>query len=171
MSKIFLIGFMGVGKTTVGKVLAKKLNYTFYDTDDDEHWIKSGYPGGTNDIFWKNRKKFKDTETDVLKDIIMNSDKNSIISTGGSIVLRRANVDLMKSNGTIIFLNADAKTITDRINNSDDSNKSHIKGNSIEDTKKFMRIRRPKYKITKLEIDTSDKSIEEVCSDIISEVF
>ena len=101
----------------------------------------------------------------------MNSDKNSIISTGGSIVLRRANVDLMKSNGTIIFLNADAKTITDRINNSDDSNKSHIKGNSIEDTKKFMRIRRPKYKITKLEIDTSDKSIEEVCSDIISEFF
>ena len=167
MDRIFLIGFMGVGKTTVGKILAENFNYNFIDIDDNKYWEKHGLSKKEQyDIFWNDREKFRDVETDVFKDVIVNGDKNSVIATGGSIVLREENIDLMKSSGTVIFLNADAKNINERINNTDDPKKAHIKGSSIESTESFMKGRAPKYNFADLKIDTNDKSIEEVCYNI-----
>jgi shikimate kinase len=158
---------MGVGKTTVGKTLAENLNYNFVDMDDNKHWVKRGFSKKEQyDVFWNDREKFHDIETDILKYFCMNNHENSVISTGGAIILREENINVMKSNGIVIFLNASAKTIRDRIKNSDDYKKSHIKGISVEDTKEFMISRESKYKITNLEVDTNNKSIEEVCYNI-----
>ena len=104
MSKIFLIGYMGVGKTTVGKVLSEKLNCDFIDPDDKEHWIRRGFPNGRSDAWHVSKEKFYDIETEILKDYILSNVGNFVYSTAGSIVLREENVDLMKSSGTIIFL-------------------------------------------------------------------
>ena len=169
LNKIFLIGFMGVGKTSVGRLLAKKLGCTFYDTDDVEHWESNFSVMGRfseydqTSLFWNDREKFHDYESEVLQNLSSNLDQNSVISTGSSIVLRGRNVDLMKSRGTVIFLNANAKNINERINNADDPKKAHIKGSSLESTESFMKERAPKYNFADLEIDTSDKSVEEVC--------
>jgi len=154
---------MGVGKTTIGKALAEKFNYAFYDTDDEQHWDRLGF--SRDELFSNDREKFHEVESGILK-FILRDKKNSVISTGGSIVLREENIDLMKSSGTIIFLNADAKNIINRINNSDDIKKSVMKGSSLEDTENFMNERGPKYRFANLEIDTSDKSIKEVCYNI-----
>ena len=151
---------MGVGKTTIGKALAEKFNYAFYDTDDEQHWDRLGF--SRDELFSNDREKFHEVESGILK-FILRDKKNSVISTGGSIVLREENIDLMKSSGTIIFLNADAKNIINRINNSDDIKKSVMKGSSLEDTENFLNERGPKYRFANLEIDTSDKSIKEVC--------
>ena len=67
MSKIFLIGYMGVGKTTVGKVLSEKLNCDFIDPDDKEHWIRRGFPNGRSDAWHVSKEKFYDIETEILK--------------------------------------------------------------------------------------------------------
>ena len=174
MGRIFLIGFMGVGKTTVGKYLSENLTYDFIDVDDNKHWAKHGFSEKEHDdIFWNDREKFRDAETDVFKDVIVNGDKNSVISTGGAIIKREENIDLMKSNGIVIFLNANSKNINERINNTDDLCSTNrwlkiwnIKGSSLESTENFMKNRGPKYKFADLEIDTSDKSIEEVCYNI-----
>ena len=112
---------MGVGKTTVGKYLSENLTYDFIDVDDNKHWAKHGFSEKEHDdIFWNDREKFRDAETDVFKDVIVNGDKNSVISTGGAIIKREENIDLMKSNGIVIFLNANSKNINERINNTDD---------------------------------------------------
>ena len=160
------MGFMGVGKTTVGGVLAKKLNYSFMDSDDKEHWIRRGFPNGQSDAWHVSKEKYHDIETEILKDYISSNVGNFVYSTAGSIVLREENIDLMKSSGTIIFLNVNAKTIHDRLKNSD--NPFHMtKDYNKEDIKEFMKGRESKYKIGDLEIDTSDKSVEEVSSTII----
>ena len=164
---------MGVGKTTVGKVLAENLNYNFVDIDDKKHWIKFGYLNGARDVFWNDIEKYYDTETNILREISENSDKNCVISTGGSIVLREENINLMKSSGIIIFLNANAKIINDRIKNSYPPKlwgASFIQGQSVEDQEEFMKGRESKYKIANLKIDTNNKSIEEVSHDIIFEL-
>ena len=154
---------MGVGKTTIGKALAEKFNYAFYDTDDEQYWDRLGF--SRDELFSNDREKFHEVESGILK-FILRDKKNSVISTGGSIVLREENIDLMKSSGTIIFLNADAKNIINRINNSDDIKKSVMKGSSLEDMENFLNERGPKYRFANLEIDTSDKSIKEVCYNI-----
>jgi shikimate kinase len=167
MSKIFLIGFIGVGKTTVGRVLADSLNYGFIDMDDNKYWTKLGYSAGSaarDEMYESNREKFWDIETDILKDLCMNNHENLVIATGGSTVLREENVSLMKSTGIVIFLNANIKTIHDRLKNSD--NLFHPKHYSEKEIKEFRKGREPKYKFADLEIDTSDKSIEENCFNI-----
>ena len=164
MSKIFLIGFIGVGKTTVGRVLADSLNYTFYDTDDDQHWDRLGF--SRDELFFNDREKFHEVESGILK-FILRDKKNSVISTGGSIVLREENINLMKSGGIIVYMKSNVKTLNDRINNSEDYKKVAIRNRfSLEDMKIFMDDREPKYKIANLEVDTNDKSIEEVCLNI-----
>ena len=154
---------MGAGKTAVGKVLAKKLNYDFMDPDDKEHWIKRGFLGGQAQVFWDNRQKYYDIETEILKDYITNGSKNFVYSTAGSIVLREENIDLMKSSGTIIYLTANTETLHDRV-----KRQEKISPNDVDDTDTFIKSREFKYKIADLEVDTNDKSIEEVCLTIIS---
>ena len=100
-----------------------------------------------------------------VKNYIKNNVINFVYSTDGSIVLRDENVDLMKSNGKIIYLSSDAKTLCDRIT---EQGKAVY---SLESTKEHMKEREHKYKIADLEVDTNNKSVEEVCSHIISEVF
>ena len=92
MSKIFLIGFIGVGKTTVGRVLADSLNYGFIDMDDNKYWTKLGFSKTVRDEMYKsNRGKFWDIETDILEDLCMNNQENLVIATGGSTVLKWEN--------------------------------------------------------------------------------
>jgi len=158
---IFLIGFMGVGKTTVGKVLAKKLNCDFMDPDDKEHWVKRGFPKGQTQST-RSDGEYYEVQTNILKDYIKKNVIDFVYSTDGSIVLRDENIELMKSNGKIIYLSSDAKTLCGRISQ---QGKAEY---SLESTKEHMKSREYKYKIADFEIDTSNNSVEETCLSIIS---
>ncbi len=96
---IVLIGMPGCGKTTVGKILAEKLGFDFLDTDDlivQKH-------GAITDIFENQGEKvFRDYESAVIKEVSVLQGK--VISTGGGAILRQENVDLLKQNGEIYFL-------------------------------------------------------------------
>ncbi len=97
---IVLIGMPGSGKSTIGKALAKKLGKTFTDTDE---MIVSQY-GVISDIFaQKGEKYFRDIESEKVREAAkMNG---CVIATGGGAVLRKENVDLLRQNGIIVFLN------------------------------------------------------------------
>ena len=158
---IFLIGFMGVGKTTVGKVLAKKLNCDFMDPDDKEHWVKRGFPEGQTQSTRSNGEYYE-VQTDILKDYIKKNVIDFVYATDGSIVLRDENIEIMKSNGKIIYLSSDAETLNGRILQQGKAKYS------LESTKEHMKGREHKYKIADFEIDTSNNSVEETCLSIIS---
>lgn len=109
--QIFLIGFMGVGKTYLGEKLAERLNLDFSDLDRE---IEKEAELDVNDIFkLKGEKIFRELEAGILK----NWNKPGIISTGGGIVELQENRDIIKTRKTI-WLNPSWKVIRSRILNS-----------------------------------------------------
>ncbi len=113
MAKLFLIGFMGCGKSTIGKQLASKLNYNFIDLDN---FIEQENNLSINEIFEnKGENEFRKIETNALKKIV--SIPNSIVSCGGGTPCYYGNVDLMLNNGTVIYVKMSAKMLVNRLIN------------------------------------------------------
>ncbi len=107
MSKnIVLIGMPGSGKTTIGLILAKKLNKEFVDTDE---LIVEKERKSIADMFAISEDYFRDAESMCAKEL---SNKNSlVISTGGGIIKREENIEYLKNNSIIIFLNRSPENI------------------------------------------------------------
>lgn len=108
---IFLVGLMGAGKTTLGKLVAAELKLPFYDTDEEiQH--RSGA-----DIPWifdvEGEAGFRDRETHVLEDMVQQG--SAVISTGGGIVIRPENRALLKQSGYVVYLCATAEQLYARI--------------------------------------------------------
>ena len=160
---ISLIGFMAAGKTTIGKQLAKRLDYQFIDLDQ---YIEAKTKMFVKDIFNKKGEKyFRKLESKYLNDIIFNSD-NLVISPGGGIVLKDENIKNLKKNTKPFLLTASADTILDRIDKIEErpllDNKSPKK--TIE---KLLDKRTKYYNQFKNVINTDDKEINEIVDEII----
>lgn len=114
MNNIILCGFMGSGKTVVGKELAKITGRRFVDTDELVE-KKQGIPiKAIFEIYGEDF--FRDLEHEVCAET--SELKNSVISTGGGAVTFERNVDALKKGGKIVFLDADFDTICARIGDS-----------------------------------------------------
>ncbi len=106
MKNIYLIGMPGSGKTTVSKILAKKLNMSLADTDSI---IESKY-GSIPDIFkTQGEQYFRNLETETLKEI----KENTVVSTGGGIVKTDANREAM-SKGVVVFIDTPPEVLKTR---------------------------------------------------------
>ena len=111
--RIYLIGLPGVGKSTVGKKLAIKLEYEFVDLD---LYIEELMNKKIPDIFSEfGEEFFRELEKKALSNMLEKD--NVVVSCGGGIIKDKANKDLM--NGKCIYLTAPLEFISDRINNSD----------------------------------------------------
>ena len=109
--QIFLIGFMGVGKTYLGEKLAERLNLDFSDLDRE---IEKEAELDVNDIFkLKGENIFRELEARILR----NWNKPGIVSTGGGIIELQENRDIIKTKKTI-WLNPSWQIIRSRILNS-----------------------------------------------------
>ena len=99
---IFLVGLMGAGKTTIGKLLAKRLKKTFIDCDHElEHRTGVKIPL----IFeLEGEAGFRDREAALIQELTQRPE--IILATGGGAVLRKENRDALAQNGTVIYLNA-----------------------------------------------------------------
>lgn len=112
---IYLIGFMGCGKSTWAKVLSKKLKMPAFDMDDIIEDLE-----GENiyDIFYgKGEKYFRQKEREVLEDLVK-INKGYIIATGGGTACFNNNIDVMNKNGITIYLKASKEFLFDRLKNS-----------------------------------------------------
>ncbi|MED5430362.1 MAG: shikimate kinase [Pseudomonadota bacterium] len=159
---IFIVGLMGSGKTSVGKILAKKVGRNFYDTDQE---IIKNEKLDISQIFNKyGEDYFRELEHTILKKIISN--QGAIVSTGGGIVLKKENVDIMKDNGIIIFLNIDVETQIARIKNK--KNRPLLKNRNLKGDLKNMKNDRDKIyeSISNLKIDVSGVTKYKVIDDI-----
>ena len=108
---IFIVGAMGSGKSTIGKLLAKKLKKKFLDTDHEVE-VYTNYDIST--IFKKfGEELFRDKETEILNKL--KDKENLVISTGGGIILKNENINLMKEIGTIVFLDINLETQIKRV--------------------------------------------------------
>lgn len=106
-SHIFLIGYMGAGKSTVGRSLAARLEASFLDIDEMIEKT-SGMP--ITDIFSsKGEKEFRALESAALKKAV--SDGPKIIAAGGGIVIDKENRRILGDNGIVVYLEADIDTL------------------------------------------------------------
>lgn len=166
MKNIYLIGFMGTGKSTVSACLAEKLGYEEIDTDE---WIVKSQCRSIPEIFdTEGEEYFRELETDLLRR--MQQDKK-IISCGGGMALREENVSLMKQNGIVILLTAEPQTVLSRVKQ--DKNRPLLNGNMNTDyIKELMEKRNPFYKMAaEAVVATDDKQPEEIANEIIQICF
>ncbi len=108
---IFLVGFMGSGKSTVGKRLARRLGYSFIDMDAR----LEGECGMTiNDIFERlGEKAFREMESNLLKELVLLQDV--VISTGGGLPCTGDNMDLINRKGVSIYLKMEPAALLKRL--------------------------------------------------------
>lgn len=111
---LIMIGFMGTGKTTIGKKLARRLGYFFLDMD---LFIEKEQNCSVSEIFEQyGEEHFRKLETSLLKRLM--SVDNTIISTGGGVVGTNGNLDIMKQLGTTVYLSTPFEDILERITRS-----------------------------------------------------
>lgn len=124
---IYLTGIMGSGKSTVGKLLARNLSYPFIDTD---HEIVKREKRSINKIFETDGEDyFRNLETQVLKDLDPSS--KMIVATGGGIVLRSENREIMSNKGIVFFLDTPVEQIAKRLEG--DTERPLLKNSPLEE--------------------------------------
>jgi shikimate kinase len=132
-SRIILIGFMGSGKSTVGKLLATSLDYQYLDTDT---LIEKQEAMSVADIFAKNGEAyFRALESGVVKSL--NGYENTVIATGGGMPVFENNMDLLRQAGVTVFLQVGVHTIYDRI--SKDKTRPLVTANTEANLKDFIK--------------------------------
>lgn len=107
---IFLVGARAAGKTTMGKMLANKLSFSFIDTDC--HLLENTQRTVAEIVEKEGWEGFRARESQVLIDT---AKPNRVIATGGGMVLAEQNRQFMKQNGIVIFLSAPAATLAARL--------------------------------------------------------
>lgn len=164
MRNIILIGFMGSGKSTIGKILAQKLELQWMDMDIE---IEKKANKTIKEIFNQDGEDyFRSLETEQLRSL--KDKENNVLSTGGGVVLKEENRKILKEIGTVVFLHADSNQIIQNLKGSD--NRPLLQGNNPEE--KIIRLldqRESTYlNAADIIIQTTGKSIDNIVEEIIS---
>ena len=153
---IVLTGFMGTGKSLVGKKLAKRLEMSYVDTDE---LIENREKAKISQIFQeKGEDYFRRIESKIIKEV--SSLDRYVISTGGGAILKKENLAALRSKGLIICLSANPKEILKRTSKSQNRPllKSKDRQRKVFD---LLKTRRPFYEKADFEVDTSELTTTE----------
>ena len=160
---VVLCGMMGVGKSTVGLKVAKLMKRRWVDTDT---LIADRY-GSINDIFeYYGEAHFRSLESQITAELSKTEDL--VISTGGGLVLKWENAELLKKSGKIFFLKAPVDTLLTRVQG-DDTRPLLKNVNAKEKLEQLIHERTPLYEhVSDYRIETGDKSADEVAREIVA---
>ncbi|MBP5555294.1 MAG: shikimate kinase [Lachnospiraceae bacterium] len=164
---LVLIGFMGSGKTSIGRSLSYKLKRAFYDTDK---MIEDREGVTISDIFAsKGEKYFRELETDVLREI--REDRiPRIYSLGGGTPVSLQNQPLIKTIGTVVYLRLLPEEVWERLKG--DTTRPLLQcDDPLSKIKSLMKLRAPAYeRCADIIIDNGSKDRDEVISEILGEL-
>jgi shikimate kinase len=159
---IFLIGFMGSGKTTVGKVLAKHLGWSCIDTD---LLIEAKNNLTIKEIFERyGEERFREMETEALKEL---EGEQGVVMTGGGLAAREENRELMKKKGRVVWLNCSFEELSKRI--IDDEERPLVTQKGLSGLKSLYEERLTLYKLAAdFTIETSHLTVDETVKKVLS---
>ncbi len=156
---------MGAGKSTVGKIVSEYLKLEYYDLDDLIE-VEAGM--SISEIFEKyGEEYFRDVESKTLKNIAQL--KYRVIATGGGVVLREVNWNVMNSNGVTIYLRAPIDKLWNRIKD-DASRPLLMTDDPYGRMKELMSFRSSLYEKADIIIDTDNLAPEEIANEVISKL-
>ncbi|MEW5921435.1 MAG: shikimate kinase [Bacillota bacterium] len=161
---IFLTGFMGSGKSSVGKILAGMLGVEFFDTDE---LISGILRKSINDIFrCYGEAFFRNMETGILKLLGKKPQGACVVSTGGGAVLRAENIDAMRENGIIIYLDVSVEDTYSRLKETKDRPLLEVE-NLRQKIEELLQERKPYYLQADFSVNTTGKTFKEITAEII----
>ncbi len=163
--KIVLTGFMGTGKTSVGREISRKLGYRFIDTDV---LIEEREGCAISLIFKKKGENyFRKLEEDVVE--VVSKEKNVVIATGGGVIKNSKNVENLRRKGIIVLLKASPEIILKRIMTEGGKRPLLEVEEPLNEIKKLLKERMELYKQGDTSIDTDYITPEETAEEIIEE--
>lgn len=160
---VVLIGFMGSGKTSVGRRLSRRLGYRFVDTDQ---YIEEELGCTIAELFTrKGEAHFRDLETRLARRL--SKLDNAVISTGGGLPITPGNLELLKVAGPVVFLKASLDDILQRLER--DTRRPKLKeGDDLRQTvTALLEKRLPRYEQADFVVETAKKGMNRVAGEII----
>ncbi len=165
---IILVGFMGTGKTTVGRRVSGKLNMDFYDTDE---YIKKCENMSVADVLTKKGSKyFEGAQRFAVMNICENS--NALIATGGSTLCDEKCRDILFKNGITVWLRAKPETIYENLKNSHNK-RAELSGKSLEEIIEIIKSYEAEYIKSDIVIDVDEntnRDIDAVVDKVVKEI-
>ena len=166
---IYLTGFSGSGKTTVGKQVAAMTGWTYHDTDDE---IVTATGRAIEDIFREDGEAaFRKLERSVLESV--SQGERQVVSTGGGIVVDERNRRTMEATGIIVCLEARADTIYRRLSGPEETHDEQVVRPLLQDSDPLRRIislkseRQALYALAHWTVHTDELSIPEAASEVV----
>lgn len=164
MKNIVLTGFMGAGKSVVGRILADRLGIEVIDTDDV---IEKDSGMIISDIFQDyGEDYFRELERDAVKKVSEFNDH--VIVTGGGVVINKVNIEYLRKNGVIVYLRATPEMLYQRVKDQTHRPLLQVE-NPLMKIKELLDIREPFYANHDIMIDTTELGIDQVVDKILLE--
>jgi shikimate kinase len=164
---IVLIGYRGTGKSSIGKILATQLARELVSTDKEI--IRRAGRSIPNIVAEHGWEHFRDLESEVCRDLAGRD--QIVIDTGGGVILRPQNVEVLKRNGRLFWLTASVKTIAARIGG--DTQRPSLTGTKsfVEEIEDVLLERTPSYQAAADHvISTDDRSIDQLVQTILTHI-
>lgn len=161
---IFLIGFMGAGKSTVASTLHKTYGMRLIEMDEQ---IERQEQMKISEIFAaKGEEYFRNLETALLNSL--ETQGNTVVSCGGGVPMRECNVEAMKKSGYIVYLSARPETVYERVK--DSHNRPLLEGNmNVAYIAGLIEARLPKYlTAADVTVETDGRNAQEICREILA---
>ncbi|MGC8868274.1 MAG: shikimate kinase [Sulfurihydrogenibium sp.] len=163
MKNIYLVGFMGSGKSTVGKILAEKTGRNFIDID---RLIEEREGRKIKEIFEKEGENyFRQLEKKYLEDIL--NTKGYVISTGGGLGANPENMKKMKENGIVIWLDITLNTVLERCKNDEER---PLLNQPIEKIKQLFEERKKVYGLAPYRVNVEKKTPVQIVEEILTKI-
>ena len=164
-TSIALIGFMGTGKTVVGKALAQRLGKGYIEMDS---LIEQKAGKTIPQIFQQAGEiTFRELEIEVTKEVALRN--NTVIACGGGVVLNNINIDRLKQESVIVLLTASPDVILKRTSNDKNERPLLTTSDKAREISELIRFRQPFYeRAAEIIIDTSEIDISAVIEQIVS---
>ncbi len=162
IQNIALIGFMGTGKSTVGRVAAEALRFTFLDTDHViEEWAKKSI----NDIFAEDGEPaFREWERRIVEQLTHRT--KTVVATGGGLAANETNLASLKSHALVVCLWASAEKIYERVRNH--AHRPLLnEPDPLAKIKSLLAAREPYYRQADVLVNTEMRSLREVAAQVV----
>ncbi len=162
IENLALIGFMGTGKTTVGRLLAEQLGFEFLDTDEQ---IETNTGKKISEIFAQQGEPvFRDLERQLVDQLAQRT--RSVISTGGGLPVNLANLASLKTHALVVCLWASPEKIYERVRNQD--HRPLLKDpDPLAKIRTLLAAREPYYRQADVLINTELRSLREVAQQVV----
>lgn len=167
-NNVFLIGYRGTGKSTVARLMAARLGWTWIDADE---YLQKKYGTSIRGIFEQEGEAgFRDKEAAVLAELCEH--EREVVATGGGVILRAENRARLRDAGKVVWLTADAATIWQRLQNdatTEERRPALTHEGGLTEIEKLLAKREPLYRrCADLSVSSVDRSPQQVAEEILT---